>query len=166
MKGYRSTREFAAAVCKDNGQRRPKETWYLIEHELDGLVIQRTAPRSYDRVKRVFFCVNGERLVEKKFGIWVEGARAKDEEWLKQRLLRETLGKLRANVQDGLLVAPYSLDKELWKTLDGFITTAKWCCADKEFNAKVLDHTLKSMEHDGCFRTLELLGDPLKQAVA
>ena len=163
MKCFRTTKEFANAVCQEKGQIRPKETRYLVDHNRRGLMMLRNAPKSYANVTQVVFCVDGERYAVKKFGVWVENPRPDDLAWLKQRRLREALDQLRRDVHDGLVWAPWGIEEEVQKELNRYLDSARQSCYDKDFNTRVLGKTLELMERDGRFLRLNFHGDPLNQ---
>ena len=85
MNCFRSPRHFAAVVCKQTGQRRPKETWYEVVHPRHGTIRQSKVPCSYRGLEQVTFFVDGKRSVRRICGFWVEHERGVNlrelEEW-------------------------------------------------------------------------------------
>ena len=166
MKCFRTTKEFANAVCREKGQLRPQETRYLVDDKRKGLMMLRHAPKSYDNVTQVVFCVDGERYAVRKFGVWAESPRPDDLKWLKERRLREAIDQLRRDVHDGMVWASWELEEEVKEELNRYLESARQSCYDKDFNSRVLDKALDLMERDGQFRMLKYCGDPLNQTPA
>lgn len=165
MKCYRSTRDFARAVCRENGQSRPMQTYYILQDWQRAARIVEKAPNSYHGVREAIFCVDG-RCVTRRFGLWVESASEWDMDWLRERQLREAFDRLRtADLRSPFLVASRNVDPEVERKLNEYLNTARWNLYE-EFNRKVLDETQRLMEKDGCFSTLKYRGDLLNQAVA
>jgi hypothetical protein len=138
----------------------------LVDHNRRGLMLLRHAPKSYQNVAQVVFCVDGDRYAVRKFGVWVENPRPTDLEWLKERRLREALDQLRRDVPSWEVSAPWGLEQEVREELNRYLDSARRSCYDKDFNTRVLDKALGLMEREGRFISLELRGDPLNQAVA
>jgi hypothetical protein len=127
---------------------------------------QVTAPKSYRNLKQVMFTVDGDRFVTRRFGLWVESANYYDEEWLKQRQLREAFNTLRQRTWSSIYVlAPTNVDTAVESTLNRYLAAAREHLRD-EYHSKVLDEALRLMKKNGCFSTLDSRGDLLNQAAA
>jgi hypothetical protein len=162
MKCYKTPKAFAEKVCREKKQSCPREAWFLVEDAYLGWAIQNTAPRSH-YIKRVIYCVDRNRFVEKVYGVWVECPSDRDRELLKQRRLRRWLERQRENPPSGHLCAR-NLEEDVQKDLNQFLVRARERCSDKEFNGRVLEETLALMRGWACFEMLDTEGDPLVKA--
>jgi hypothetical protein len=166
MKCFRTPKEFAQAVCLEKGKLRPRNTHYLVQDLQQHVTSQKKAPKSYRGLKQVIFSVDGERFATRRFGVWVDEADWSDEEWLKQRQLRQAVEGLRQrDLSTPFLMAPRSVDPAVETELNKYLNTARWNLYE-EFNRKVIEEARRLMEKDGCFYNLNHQGDPLNQAVA
>jgi hypothetical protein len=161
MKYFRTTKEFARAVCAEKGQVRPEKTWYLVEHEDHGVKIENNAPRSYRNLKRVLFCVDGERFAERTFGIWVESPDSNDKRWLMERQLLYAVDVLaHADLTVPFLEPSRNVDVEIQYKLNDYLNAARSNLYEG-FNVEVIAEATRLMKKDRCFAMLECCGDPL-----
>jgi hypothetical protein len=122
MKSFRSPRHFAAVVCKEAGQRRPKETWYEVVHPRHGTIRQTKAPRSYRGLEQVTFFVDGKRSVKRICGFWVETARGVNLRELEQWRADDEVAKVRRfKLCDVVLRVSRTVGPELRDTLHGYL---------------------------------------------
>ena len=165
MKAYRTTREFARAVCRDNGKFRPTHTYYIVEDWQHSVRTQPKAPNSYHGLKRVMFAADG-RYVTRRFGLWVEQAEESDTTWLMQRQLRDAVDRLwDKDLQWPVLEGSRNVDPEVKKKLNRYLDDARWDLY-REFNTAVIEAVTLRMEKDGCFAALAARGDLLEQPAA
>ena len=163
MKCFRSVRQFVAAVCREKGQWCPKSTHYLVRDVENVVRVEKSAPRSYRKLKEVMFCVDGDRFVTRRFGVWVEAAHRWDERWLMERQLQEAVDWLQKN--RCIYEAPRFVEPEVEQKLNEYLDTARQRLYES-YCTGVIEETLRLMEKDGCFSTLRNRGDLLQQAVA
>jgi hypothetical protein len=165
MKAYRTTREFARAVSRENGKDRPKQTYYIVEDWQHAVSTQPKAPNSYHGLKRVMFFADG-RYVTRRFGLWIEQASDWDTDWLMQRQLREAFDRLwDKDLQCPFLTASRNVEPEVEEKLNRYLCDARWNLYEK-FNRKVIEEAARLMEKDHCFGTLHYRGDLLEQQPA
>ena len=164
MKAYRTTKEFARAMCRENGRARPKETYYIVEDWQHAVRTERKAPNSYHGLKRVLFFADG-RYVTRRFGLWVESASDWDATWLMQRQLYEAVERLRDKDLRYFLQASRNVEPEVEEKLNRYLCDARSKLYE-EFNRKVIEETKRLMEEEGCFGTLRYRGNLLAQPAA
>ena len=92
---FHSPQAFAKHVCKDKGLKYPRTTCYLVEDKDGNLSVLSSAPKSYRKLHRVTFCVDGERVAIRLYGLWVEAPSFHDELLVMKHQLRKTLDHLR-----------------------------------------------------------------------
>ena len=164
MKAYRTTKEFARAMCRENGRARPKETYYIVEDWQHAVRTERKAPNSYHGLKRVLFFADG-RYVTRRFGLWVESG---------QRLGRD-LAHAAAALRGGREAAgqgPAVLPASLPQRRAGGRGEAEPLPLRREVETvrgvqrKVIEETKGLMEEEGCFGTLRYRGNLLAQPAA
>jgi hypothetical protein len=168
MKCYRTTKEFVRTVCREKGQSRPKQTFYLVQDWQDVTRVEQKAPNSYHGLKQVIFSVDG-RFATRRFGLWVESAESLkdwDVTWLWERQLREAVDRLwKKNLNCPFLRSSRNVDPGVEDALNEILDMARWSLY-KEFNEKVIKAAKRMMEEDDYFSTLKDRGDLLNQAVA
>ncbi len=160
MKFFRSVREFAAAVCREKGQWRPRDTYYIVKDRVGVVRVEKKAPRSYRRLREVAFCVDGDRFVTRKYGVWVESASEWEEEVLQDRQLHEAVDRLhKKDLRCAFLRAPRNLDRRVEFGLNQYLNEARLSLYE-EFNRKVIEVVKEKVEEDWYF-TLKNRGDLL-----
>ncbi len=160
MRCYKTTRAFAQQVCKATNQTKPDTTCYITEHESGHTTVTSHPPRQYRGVKRTVFCVNGDRCVERRYGVWVETPGHYDDTPLFQRAVFFAVQSLYHNRGDlKRLATPDHLDRKLRRFVDRYIERAQ-AKHRRDYNRKVISEAIDLMKNDNVFQLLKDWNDP------